>query len=427
MQLTPCQQNAADVFVDFLYNDEKYLVIEGFSGVGKTALLDHLIELVDQHKQLASLVNMKELDDIFLTASTNQAARVLTKRTKMDTRTIYSALGLKPYKDFKTGKIRLSRKNAENIERKLVFIDEVSYLGQYPLDTINDCTPGCKVVLIGDGYQLADVETGKTPAFDLPNKVKLLHPVRFSAGSGKDILGKAYRDVIDGTGNFPELHKLNFPDIIHLDGAKFQAKVDEIFNTTWTAGRSRILAWTNGKVKEYNDYIREKITGNNDFYVGELVSTPSPLLTFTGNKKCTISTDTQMVIQDVGKVITVEGFAVRKIKAKVIFDGKMVGGEITVDQPLKRSEVDYAIREARKNKDWSRKFMLEEQFSDLRPIYASTVHKSQGSTYDDVFINLEDIGKCGYSDTVARLLYVAITRAKGNVYLYGRLPAKYGG
>jgi hypothetical protein len=52
--------------------------------------------------------------------------------------------------------------------------------------------------------------------------------------------------------------------------------------------------------------------------------------------------------------------------------------------------------------------------------YASTVHKSQGSEFDTVFIDREDIKKCimsGYYDKYARMMYVSISRAKRRVYL----------
>ena len=61
----------------------------------------------------------------------------------------------------------------------------------------------------------------------------------------------------------------------------------------------------------------------------------------------------------------------------------------------------------------------------MRPIYASTVHKSQGSTYREVFVDLNNITKNNNWREVARLVYVAITRASENVHLYGELKTTY--
>ena len=61
-------------------------------------------------------------------------------------------------------------------------------------------------------------------------------------------------------------------------------------------------------------------------------------------------------------------------------------------------------------------------FCDLRPIHASTVHKSQGSTDQTVFVDLSDIGRNTRQDVLLRLFYVALTRASGDVVVTGELP-----
>lgn len=50
--------------------------------------------------------------------------------------------------------------------------------------------------------------------------------------------------------------------------------------------------------------------------------------------------------------------------------------------------------------------------------HAMTIHKSQGSTYKNVFLDIEDIGKCADQDykIYLKLLYVAISRASDKVY-----------
>lgn len=50
--------------------------------------------------------------------------------------------------------------------------------------------------------------------------------------------------------------------------------------------------------------------------------------------------------------------------------------------------------------------------------HAMTVHKSQGSTYETVFLDIQDINKCSDSDykLYLKLLYVAISRASEKVY-----------
>lgn len=57
---------------------------------------------------------------------------------------------------------------------------------------------------------------------------------------------------------------------------------------------------------------------------------------------------------------------------------------------------------------------------DLRPSFACTVTKSQGSTFDWVFIDLDDICKrIHHPNQLARALYVAFSRARQGVIMTG--------
>jgi len=94
---------------------------------------------------------------------------------------------------------------------------------------------------------------------------------------------------------------------------------------------------------------------------------------------------------------------------------------------LDSAELKEKLKVLSKQKDWHNYYTVKEFFADLRPPHASTVHKSQGSTYKKVFIDLVDIGANHVSEEVARMLYVAITRASEEVILYGDLPYKYQG
>lgn len=49
--------------------------------------------------------------------------------------------------------------------------------------------------------------------------------------------------------------------------------------------------------------------------------------------------------------------------------------------------------------------------------YAISVHKSQGSTIDNVFIDLNDLFKCRSRQELQQLEYVAFSRTKNNIFL----------
>ena len=52
------------------------------------------------------------------------------------------------------------------------------------------------------------------------------------------------------------------------------------------------------------------------------------------------------------------------------------------------------------------------------PGYASTIHKSQGKSLNNVFIDLKDIFINRDKDELRQLQYVAVSRARSNVYIY---------
>ena len=60
---------------------------------------------------------------------------------------------------------------------------------------------------------------------------------------------------------------------------------------------------------------------------------------------------------------------------------------------------------------------LKETIADLRFTHASTVHKSQGSTYDNVLVLTPNILTSPGHSTRRRLLYVAYTRASHHLHV----------
>ena len=98
-----------------------------------------------------------------------------------------------------------------------------------------------------------------------------------------------------------------------------------------------------------------------------------------------------------------------------------------VKLPVDRAHFTELIKYFGQKKIWERYWHLKKTYPDLRPRDAATVHKAQGSSHDVVLIDLGDISSCHQTQTAARLLYVAFTRARQRVVLYGGLAAKYGG
>jgi ATP-dependent exoDNAse (exonuclease V) alpha subunit len=64
---------------------------------------------------------------------------------------------------------------------------------------------------------------------------------------------------------------------------------------------------------------------------------------------------------------------------------------------------------------------IDQSWIDLRAAYAQTINKSQGSTYDKVFIDLDNVSRCHVGDQIARMMYVGVSRARSQVIFTGDL------
>ena len=108
-----------------------------------------------------------------------------------------------------------------------------------------------------------------------------------------------------------------------------------------------------------------------------------------------------------------------------VFD--VPGRVVTLDNvtrvffPNSLEEVNARVKKAKANDDLNMVATIENTWIDLRAAYACTVNKSQGSTFDKVFIDLDDISRCNSGDQIARMLYVAVSRARSQVILTGDL------
>ncbi len=420
MKPTNCQSKALGTLESFLLDpDLTFASLTGGSGRGKTFITQAIPKVIRRiesfHKSMGANIHYM---DIAYCASTNKAAQQLNKACGYIATTLHSLLKLRMAINFKTGKEEFKQgKEKPNLSNKLILIDESSMLNTEILQILKDSV-GCntKVIFIGDPYQLLPIGEASCGAFDMVQvNAHLEEPVRQSSEDSIFKLGEAYLDVIKGAG-FPDI-VLNEPNVFHMYGDDFQEAISKTFVKN-KVPESKVLAWKNETVNGYNNHIREELGLPSHYIVGEKVIANKPI---TGSLGYSIlaQTEEELVIEaveDKALAPKYEGIPLQTYRIR----NEWV--RVATDPQLLKSEMQAAYEE----KDFNRYLNLKHSFADIRPSYASTVDKSQGSTYQDVFIDLEDIGQCWEPDRVARMLYVAITRAKGNVYLYGDLPRRYG-
>jgi exodeoxyribonuclease V len=245
IQLTADQQNASVAFTDFLLNpDEKYMVINGSAGTGKSTLVKHLIDTMKPRMKLYSVLlgEDKSLGDfsIELTATTNKAAVVLAELSGTDPRTIHSKLGLTPKPNFETGELDFIKgKNYQIISNTLLVIDEASFISNQLYKDIDSSTVKCKIILVGDEYQLAPVRQSDSIMASLNCMKVSLNDIVRHGGPIAD-LGAQFREAVK-TGKFTDISPDGM-DIIHVDGSTFQRMIDETFtDPEYHADKARVL------------------------------------------------------------------------------------------------------------------------------------------------------------------------------------------
>lgn len=424
------QQEAAEGFFKFLFEQGTELIISGPGGVGKTFLMGHLIDIVmPRYEETCKLMGIPaHYSSVIMTATTNRAAEVLAAATSRPTQTIHSFLRLKVNDDYATGKTMLTRGRDWAIHKDLIlFIDESSMIDKALLEMIRDSTCHCKIVYVGDHCQLAPIMEPispiyrqRLPFFELTEPMRTDNPHLQAAND-------QLRDTVK-TSEFKPIQIV--PGIIdHLDVTAMQQAIDNEFKDT--DSNSRILAYTNARVVQYNDYIRELRQFTEPYVLDErLINSSAIQLRGSNRTRGMIAVEEEVRIAAMAPTTTMEVIdADNDVELEVRYCDLESAYEMIshVPLPVDKDHFNKLVKYYQQQKNWKLYFHLKNTFPDLRPRDAATVHKAQGSTYDTVFIDLNNLSTCHNPNQAARLLYVAFTRARKRVVLYGDLASKYGG
>ena len=408
--LTPDQEEALRAFHRFLLDPvETVFVLSGYSGCGKSTLVRTMIDKIPGYVKSAGLVNPEQCEyQVELTATTNKAAENLSQITGQDAGTIHSFLSLRVETDYKTNVSRLIPRNSEVKTGYILFIDEASYIDSQLLGFIFQRTKHCKIVFVGDPAQLTPVKSTGTPAFStmFPGAT-LTSVVRQAEGNPIVALSTKFRDTVN-SGEFfkfkPDGHHVKY-----LERDAFnQAIATEFSRPDWRYSDSKILGWTNKCVIAFNQFVSTHVKGDPNFQVGDYAVNNS---FFNQGKK---SLKTEQLIQITGISPDLEDLGV----TGNLFS---INGTLNAFMPKTLQAKNARIKKARAEDEMHLVTEMEERWIDLRAVYACTINKAQGSTFDQVFIDLDDISRCNSGDQIARMLYVAVSRARNHVTLTGDL------
>lgn len=418
MQLTNDQQKALEALQSFLLDSSHVFVLQGYAGTGKSTLLrEFLLQMPDLVSGYRLVDPTYQPYNPVFTATTHKAVEnlmtIFPRHLQSNPLTTASAFGMRlqqqgPGKPAKL--IQAGERAIKFGQRSLIFVDEASYLDHGSLSSISQIIVerGCKVVFMGDPAQLTPVGLTDSPVFNAGFPTALLtEVVRQQANSPILDLVSEYRDAVVSKA-FPSIPH-GFPEIEYMDdrAAVAQALQKEMSHPDWNPNVSRILAYTNTRVTLYNDWLAEKIEGTSLFVEGayytnnKAVSLPNILIPASASVLVTgIATEFETILGITGSWL------------RIAVNGSMVSN--LVFAPHNYRQWASAHRLWLKAED-NHALILSQGWLDLRRLYASTVNKAQGSTFDRCWIDLEDIATCRNPEQRARLLYVATSRARDKI------------
>lgn len=355
----------------------KLCVITGGPGTGKTSVQRALLDLYKKRFPAARIV---------CCAPTGKAARRMEQSTGVPSATVHRVLGLIANEDGQYG-------DPETLDADLVLVDEVSMLDVYLAEKLFRSIPAtARLILVGDSDQLPSVgpgavlkeiiASGRVPVVRLDQVFRQKNGSRIAANA------KLIRH-----GNL----SLEYgPDFEFYDSTDMSVSA-EIIESLYLQETARcgidnvvLLSPYRQKTETGANALNQRLQGKvNPPADGKMDAVHGQRRFRTGDKVMQIKNCEDINNGDVGYITSISGTPTESIVKIDFGDGRVVDYE--------NGDLD----------------ML-----DLG--YACTVHKSQGSEYKSVIINLQ----CAHSVMLVRpLIYTAITRAKEKVLIVGERRA----
>jgi energy-coupling factor transporter ATP-binding protein EcfA2 len=460
-------------------SDERFYTLSGYAGTGKTTIVYSLLELSEDR-----------FPRVVVTAPTHKAKKVISRTTGKPAITVQSLLGLAPATDienFDPNNPKFKKSGKPQIEEyDLCVIDEASMLGEKLVDYIfqtiaNNGDPlHTKVIFMGDSAQLPPVNEALSPVFTSDTVERKFQLTEVHRQKGDNPLKLVYDDIrtnIEAESDQFQ-HKTDLIDGAGIEfitsKSEFSSRIIETFSSDdyqKDPDLARVICWTNTRVKEWNDVIREALYGESVDRIenGEVLMAYSTVgygdsiliensADYRVLRKRPFHSRETILIPDEGQKNMQFGVLSGKRETLQIdmwsatleptdipeaFRGTG-SGSVTVNivVPDKdnytrfRRAHDHYIRNARRasygdarKAAWQQFYrfrenhlLLDDVFvmkegkktlvssKNLSYAYAITTHKSQGSTYAQVFVDETDIDKNREHRERNSLKYVAFSR-----------------
>ncbi|MDA0866680.1 MAG: AAA family ATPase [Cyanobacteria bacterium] len=419
--LTTEQAAALAALTEFVQGSERLYLLTGYAGTGKTTLLQRFIQ---------DLQTQGDRRKIVLAAFSNKATKVLATlaaqwQLEVDVMTCCTLLGLRPVINETTGnqEFQPDRKQRSQIDRyHLVVVDECSMVNEELWDLLVNAVSGLyshtQILFVGDPAQLPPVNEPESACFhQILHRSELTEVVRYGGAIG--VIAEDIRRHLDR----PQL-----PRFTHDTNGDRTEGCFVLPRTVWhtlllkaftsdayrrNPDQVRALAYTNRRVTQLNHLIRQAIYGDrvNRFVPGERLIAMQPCL---GDESIILPTSAECEVIEARQgrdgewpvwYLSVETEEQRLRTLRVLHES---------GQQAMAAQLEFLARERR----WIEFWDLRQRFHRVDYAYSLTIHKSQGSTFQDVFVDVPSMAANRNVIERNQLCYVAVTRAAKRLFVY---------
>lgn len=412
------QAIAIESLLEYIQNPDPfcnwYFTLKGFAGTGKTFCMQEVLTRCSGSKVR-----------FLFTAPTNKAAKVL-RAIVGEACTIYSALNLRIDK---TGELKeLVEGKAPDLQSvDIIFIDEASMVNENLMVMLEQYAErfSFRVVFLGDQAQLPPVgelesmiwqrkaEASLTKVVRHDNQIlKLVTEIRKAIGSPvPSIKINSNNDGKEGVWKFS---KMDFRRSIY--GAAAAGEFAD-------GMKSKVIAWRNVRVAEYNDLIRQALFGEDCasgmYVMGERIVAAAPCI--GGDGEVLMTTDEEAIVEAVRvrKHPTEPKYFAIELRA-MTEGGKTIRLIVMHPHSYVQFQQDSEALAAQAKADgrlWKRFWVHKELFHEIKYAYALTAHRAQGSTYENVWVDYQDILYNRNRQEAFQCLYVACSRPTTRLFL----------
>ena len=394
MELNEKQKNGLTLALQRYKNKEKYTVIAGYAGAGKSTLVRFIIEELKTY-------GVKETDVCFA-CFTGKAAQVLLKKGNKNVITLHKLL----YKSIPKESGGFVRIPNPSIPYKIVVVDEVSMAPKTLMDLL--FKHDVYVICLGDPFQLPPVDKKEdNHLLDAPH-IFLDEIMRQAQESEIIQLSMAIRE--------------NRP-IEAFQGKEVQILNKEELNTGMLTWADQILVATNATRVSINAQMRKLLN------FGEQPQDGDKIICLRNYWDCFSDNEEPLVNGTIG--ILKNSFLTKRYLPRIVKSTNglshidLIMGDFISDSGMyfHSLEMDKKMIDTGEfSLDWKTVYQLNRnpKTRDIPPLeftygYAITCHKAQGSEWDKVLVIEEKFP----FDKIehARWLYTAVTRSSEKLVL----------